>query len=59
MDFLTIADVAEKLNVSERTIRNLCNDGEIPHFKIGTQYRIKSEDLENYLIKNRKEVKKQ
>lgn len=51
---LTVAEVAKMLSVSERTVRNLCNRGEIPHITVGSQIRIDKEDLQNYIKSNKK-----
>ena len=55
-NFLTVDEVAEKLRVSTRTVRNLCAKGDIPCIYVGSQIRITQEDYENYLFKQRKEV---
>ena len=54
---LSIKDVSERLNISERTVRNLLNSGELSGYKIGGIYRVNEEDLNNYL-KNSKVEKK-
>ena len=55
--FLTVKEVAEILVVSERTVRNLCNRGELPHVTVGAVLRIDETDLENYIKSNKKELK--
>lgn len=51
MKLLTLREIAESLQVSERTIRRLVNRGDLAGFKVGDrgQVRVKSEDLEAYL----------
>ena len=36
---LTLCEAAEFLKVSERTLWQLARDHEIPHFRVGRQYR--------------------
>ena len=52
---LSIKDVSERLNISERTVRNLLNSGELYGYKIGGIYRVNEEDLNNYLKKSKVE----
>ena len=47
--FFTIAQVAEKLQVSEKTVRRMLVSGELPGYKIGGQYRIKAAELESWI----------
>jgi excisionase family DNA binding protein len=46
---LSIAVVALRLDVSEKTIRRLVQDGRLPHLRIGRQIRIREFDLANFL----------
>lgn len=48
---LTIKEVAEFLNLSEKTIRRLIHKGELPASKVGGQWRIDKDALELYLKK--------
>lgn len=43
--FLTIQEAAEKLKVSERTIRRWIKQGNLPAFKIGKTVRILEKDI--------------
>ena len=52
----TVEEVALLLNVSDRTVRRLCQREEIPHNYIGAQIRISEDDLSNYLKTNKKGV---
>lgn len=52
--FLTVKEVAQMLNVSTRTVRRLCESEDLTHYKIGSVIKITEEDLQNYLIKNKK-----
>ncbi len=47
--FYCIREVAEILDVSERTIRRYIKDGKLGNHRIGHQYRISQTDLEGYL----------
>lgn len=46
--FLTPKDVAQRLGVSERTVHNMCADGRLPHTKVGRQYRISEQNLDDF-----------
>lgn len=52
-EVLTIKEVAERLKVSERTIRNWIESGKLNAYRFGLQYRINAEDL-NTFIENSK-----
>ena len=48
-DILTIEEVAKYLRVSERTVYDWAQRGEIPSGKIGTVWRFKKADLEKWV----------
>lgn len=48
MESLTVAETAQRFNLSERTIYRLVEDG-LPHLKARGAIRIKPSDLANYL----------
>ncbi len=48
---MTIEEVAEYLRVSERTVYDWANKGEIPCGKIGTAWRFKRSDIEAWVNK--------
>jgi excisionase family DNA binding protein len=48
-DMLTIAEVAKYLKLHELTVRRLAREGELPAFKVGRQWRIKRDLLENWI----------
>lgn len=52
--FLTLEDIAERLKVSVSTVRRWVKSGDLKALKVGNrgQYRISSEDLEDFLIEN-------
>ena len=47
--FLTIPRVAERLQVSEKTVRRLLTSREMPGYKIGGQYRIAPSELDAWI----------
>ena len=48
-DILTIEEVAKYLRVSERTVYDWAQKGEIPSGKIGTVWRFKKGDIERWV----------
>ncbi len=46
---LDVDDVAEYLGVEQTTVQRWCREGSIPAMKIGKQWRIRREALENFL----------
>jgi excisionase family DNA binding protein len=49
---LSVAQVAEYLNVDKFTIYRLVTDGQIPAFKVGNQWRFKKNLIERWLRGN-------
>ena len=45
-DILDLKEVAEYLGLNKRTVYNLVRKGEIPGTKIGRQWRVKKESLD-------------
>lgn len=45
----TIEEVADILKVSAGTVRKLIDSGELKAFKVRGQWRIKKEDLDQYI----------
>ena len=54
---LTTKDVAEQLNVSEKTVRNWIDEGLLEGFKLGKNYRIEPEAVQEFL--NKSKIKKE
>jgi len=52
----TVKDVAEILQCERRTVCNLCIRGEIKAYKLGSSWRIPSENLELF-IKEKQETR--
>ncbi len=48
-DFLTVAEVARALRVSNMTVYRLVNAGQLPAVRVGRSYRIREEDVRRYL----------
>ena len=48
-NIMTIKEVSEHLRVSERTVLDWAQKGEIPCGKLGSSWRFKSEDIESWL----------
>ena len=46
---LTVKQVAELLNVNERTVYRMANRGDLPGFKVAGSWRFKSSDLEEWI----------
>jgi len=46
---LTTDEAAEIMTIAPKTVRALCHSGKIPSAKIGKGYRIKEEDLQEYI----------
>jgi excisionase family DNA binding protein len=51
--FYTVGELAARLALSERTVRDMLNRGEIPCYRIGPQRRIDPEDLRRWLEQRR------
>lgn len=48
-EIMTISQVAEYLQLSEVTTYKLVQEGKLPGFKIGRHWRVKKEDLNDYI----------
>ncbi len=47
--FYSLEEVAERLGISERTVRRWIKAGDLPAYQPGREYRIRSTDLEEFL----------
>jgi excisionase family DNA binding protein len=47
--YVTVAEVAEQLRVSNMTVYRLVQAGTIPALRVGRSYRIREEDVDRYL----------
>lgn len=52
--FYSVKEVAEMFGVSDNTIRNLCDAGDLESIRIGAQYRISEENIKKYINQNKK-----
>jgi len=50
----TLKEAAKYLKVSYRTIVTLAGNASMPFFKVGRQWRIKTEDLERYITQTKR-----
>ncbi|MEQ6389942.1 helix-turn-helix domain-containing protein [Bacillaceae bacterium S4-13-58] len=53
-EIMTISQVAEYLQLSEMTTYKLVQEGKLPGFKIGRHWRVKKDDLLEYIEKLKK-----
>jgi excisionase family DNA binding protein len=47
--FLTVAEVAGVLRVSNMTVYRLITNGQLPAVRVGKSYRLREEDVDAYL----------
>ncbi len=50
-EIMTISQVAEYFQISEMTTYKLVQEGSIPGFKLGRNWRIKRDDLDEFIEK--------
>ncbi len=48
-EYLKLAEVARKLDVSEKTARRYVKSGVLPSVFIGNKYRVSEDDLQEYV----------
>lgn len=56
-EIMTITQVAEYFQISEMTTYKLVQQGKIPAFKIGRHWRVKKEDLSEFIEKLKNDEK--
>lgn len=49
--YVTVAEVAAQLRVSNMTVYRLVQAGELPALRVGRSYRIREDDMDRYLAK--------
>lgn len=54
---LTAREVADRLGVTERTVRNLVYQRRIPFIQIGRAVRFKPEDVDRFIAENTTEAR--
>jgi excisionase family DNA binding protein len=47
--FLTVAEVARVLRISNMTVYRLISAGQLPAVRVGKSYRLREEDVDRYL----------
>ena len=50
--FLTVAEVATIMRVSKMTVYRLVHGGDLPAVRVGRSFRVKEEDVDEYLRKS-------
>lgn len=53
---LTVKQVAERLNVNDRTVYRLAQVGKIPGFKVAGSWRFLGEDIDAWIDEQKQEV---
>jgi excisionase family DNA binding protein len=48
-EILTLPEVAQLLKVADKTVYTMAQNGEMPAFKVGGQWRFKQEDLDMWI----------
>lgn len=56
MKFLTTAEVAETIRMSENYVSRLCDSGQIRAKKLGNQWRISDEALDEFMADGKTET---
>jgi len=51
VELLSIAQVCQELGMGKSWVYNRIKSGEIPSIKLGNNYKVKREDLDQYLRK--------
>ena len=52
--FLKVGEVAAELNLGERSVWRLIEDGELPTYRFGHSRRVRQDDLDAYISRSRK-----
>jgi excisionase family DNA binding protein len=56
-EFLNANQVAQYLKLPLQTVRNLTSNGKIPHYKLGSSVRYRTDDLRQLLLEQSRGVK--
>jgi excisionase family DNA binding protein len=54
-EILDAEEVGEMLRIHPRTVIRLANQGELPGFKVGGQWRFKRQDIEDYIEEQKRQ----
>ena len=57
--FLSVQDVAKRINVNPRTVNRMIERGDLPAYRVSGVLRIDERDLQAYLERNRTQPKKE
>ncbi|WP_425543641.1 helix-turn-helix domain-containing protein [Nocardioides aquaticus] len=49
---MTVAEVATRMRVSKMTVYRLLHGGEVPAVRVGRSFRVREEDVDEYLRKS-------
>ena len=52
VEFLTVAEVAQKMRVSKMTVYRLVHGGKLPAVRVGRSFRVSEDDVNEYLSKS-------
>lgn len=52
-NLLTVQEVAEELAYTKTTVYRMIQRGDLPAYKVGSEYRIQREDLERFVSSGR------
>ena len=55
-ELLTVAEVAELLNFTRQTVSKFVREGKLKAYIFGREYRIKRDDVENFLEESKFEA---
>lgn len=58
-EILEVRDVGKMLHIHPRTVMRLANQGEIPGFKVGGQWRFRREAINEYIRKQEQQAGEQ
>lgn len=51
-EILDVAYVAHMLRISKAQVRNLCKNGDLPHFMVGKMYRFTRQDIIKFVYRD-------
>ncbi len=51
-EFMTVAEVAARMRVSKMTVYRLLHGGDLPAVRVGRSFRVREEDVDEYLRKS-------
>ncbi len=51
-EFMTVAEVATRMRVSKMTVYRLLHGGDLPAVRVGRSFRVREDDVDEYLRKS-------